>query len=73
MRLVAPIALKGTRTPLEAARFLARPGDRLLPLSDGGDGFLDCLHDGHFGCRGKGWERAAECFDTVHFEVESDG
>ncbi len=23
---------------------LARPGDRLLPLSDGGDGFLECLH-----------------------------
>lgn len=44
MRLIAPTAFKGTRTPLEAARFLARPGDRLLPLSDGGDGFLECLH-----------------------------
>lgn len=43
MRLIAPTAFKGTRTPLEAARFLARPGDRLLPLSDGGDGFLECL------------------------------
>ncbi|HQL48001.1 MAG TPA: glycerate kinase [Holophaga sp.] len=44
MRLIAPTAFKGTRTPLEAAHFLARPGDRLLPLSDGGDGFLECLH-----------------------------
>jgi glycerate kinase len=33
-------------TPLEAARHLAAPGDRLLPLSDGGDGFLECLRDG---------------------------
>jgi glycerate kinase len=46
MRLIAPTAFKGTRTPLEAARFLALPGDRLLPLSDGGDGFLECLHQG---------------------------
>lgn len=44
MRLVAPTAFKGTMTPLQAARFLASPGDRLLPLSDGGDGFLECLH-----------------------------
>lgn len=44
MRLVCPTAFKGTRSPLEAARFLATPGDRLLPLSDGGDGFLECLH-----------------------------
>lgn len=44
MRLIAPTAFKGTRSPLEAARFLARPDDRLLPLSDGGDGFLECLH-----------------------------
>lgn len=44
MRLVAPTAFKGTLTPLEAARTLALPGDRLLPLSDGGDGFLECLH-----------------------------
>jgi len=43
MRLVAPTAFKGTRSPLEAARFLAEPGDRLLPLSDGGDGFLECV------------------------------
>jgi glycerate kinase len=43
MRLVAPTAFKGTLTPLEAARVLALPGDRLLPLSDGGDGFLECL------------------------------
>jgi glycerate 2-kinase len=33
-------------TPLEAARYLAAPGDRLLPLSDGGDGFLECLEQG---------------------------
>lgn len=44
MRLVAPTAFKGTLTPIEAARALAQPGDRLLPLSDGGDGFLDCVH-----------------------------
>jgi glycerate 2-kinase len=44
MRLVAPTAFKGTLSPLEAARALAQPGDRLLPLSDGGDGFLECLH-----------------------------
>ncbi len=44
MRLVAPTAFKGTMSPLEAARFLAQPGDRLLPLADGGDGFLECLH-----------------------------
>jgi len=46
MRLVAPTAFKGTLSPLEAARHLARPGDRLLPLADGGDGFLECLHHG---------------------------
>lgn len=46
MRLIAPTAFKGTRSPLEAARHLALPGDRLLPLSDGGDGFLECLHQG---------------------------
>ncbi len=46
MRLIAPTAFKGTRSPLEAARFLALPEDRLLPLSDGGDGFLECLHHG---------------------------
>lgn len=44
MRLVAPTAFKGTLSPLAAARMMARPGDRLLPLSDGGDGFLECLH-----------------------------
>jgi len=44
VRLVAPTAFKGTLSPLEAARMLAQPGDRLLPLSDGGDGFLECLH-----------------------------
>lgn len=43
MNLVAPTAFKGTMSPLEAARFFAAPGDRLLPLSDGGDGFLECL------------------------------
>jgi glycerate kinase len=46
MNLVAPTAFKGTWSPLEAARHLAAPGDRLLPLSDGGDGFLECLHHG---------------------------
>ncbi len=45
MRLVCPTAFKGTFSPLEAARRLARPGDRVLPLSDGGDGFLECLHE----------------------------
>lgn len=43
MRLICPTAFKGTFSPLEAARRLAAPGDRLLPLSDGGDGFLECL------------------------------
>src|SRR6188474_3153838 len=46
MNLVAPTAFKGTMTPLRAAKRLAGPGDRLLPLSDGGDGFLECLHHG---------------------------
>jgi glycerate kinase len=46
MNLIAPTAFKGTMSPLEAARHLAAPGDRLLPLSDGGDGFLECLHHG---------------------------
>jgi glycerate kinase len=46
MNLVAPTAFKGTMSPLEAARQLAAPGDRLLPLSDGGDGFLECLQQG---------------------------
>ena len=44
MNLIAPTAFKGTMSPLEAARQLAAPGDRLLPLSYGGDGFLECLH-----------------------------
>ncbi len=44
MRLICPTAFKGTLSPLEAARRWARPGDRILPLSDGGDGFLECLH-----------------------------
>jgi glycerate kinase len=43
---VAPAAFKGTMSPLAAARHLAAPGDRLLPLSDGGDGFLECLQHG---------------------------
>ncbi|HEX2958275.1 MAG TPA: glycerate kinase [Chitinispirillaceae bacterium] len=43
MKLIAPTAFKGTMSPLEAARYLAGPGDRLLPLSDGGDGFLECI------------------------------
>ena len=43
MRLICPTAFKGTYSPLEAARRLAEPGDTLLPLSDGGDGFLECL------------------------------
>src|SRR6187455_1923315 len=46
MNLIAPTAFKGTMSPLAAARHLAAPGDRLLPLSDGGDGFLECLHHG---------------------------
>ena len=46
MKLIAPTAFKGTLSPLEAARHLAAPGDRLLPLSDGGDGFLECLQHG---------------------------
>lgn len=44
MRLICPTAFKGTLGPLDAARLLASPGDRILPLSDGGDGFLECLH-----------------------------
>ena len=43
MNLIAPTAFKGTMSPLEAARYLSTPVDRLLPLSDGGDGFLECL------------------------------
>jgi glycerate kinase len=46
VNLVAPTAFKGTLSPLQAARRLARAGDRLLPLSDGGDGFLECLQHG---------------------------
>jgi len=46
LKLIAPTAFKGTMSPLQAARHLAAPGDRLLPLSDGGDGFLECLHQG---------------------------
>lgn len=43
MNLIAPTAFKGTMSPLDAARYLAGSNDRLLPLSDGGDGFLECL------------------------------
>jgi glycerate kinase len=46
MRLIAPTAFKGTMSPLQAAHHLAGAGDRLLPLSDGGDGFLECLQHG---------------------------
>jgi glycerate kinase len=46
VKLIAPTAFKGTMSPLAAARHLAAPGDRLLPLSDGGDGFLECLQHG---------------------------
>jgi glycerate kinase len=46
MRLIAPTAFKGTMSPLQAAQHLAGPGDRLLPLSDGGDGFIECLQHG---------------------------
>lgn len=62
-RLVCPTAFKGTLSPLEAARRLARPGDRLLPLSDGGDGFLECLH----AALGGTWRRlpAADPFGRV--------
>jgi glycerate kinase len=49
VNLVAPTAFKGTLTPLQAARHLARAADRLLPLSDGGDGFLECLQHGRGG------------------------
>ena len=43
MRLISPTAFKGTMSPMEAARLLALEGDVLLPLSDGGDGFLECI------------------------------
>jgi glycerate kinase len=43
VRLICPTAFKGTFSPLAAARRLAGPDDRLMPLSDGGDGFLECL------------------------------
>jgi len=43
MKLIAPTAFKGTMTPVEAARYLASSGDLLLPLSDGGDGFIECF------------------------------
>jgi glycerate kinase len=46
MRLIAPTAFKGTMSPLQAAQHLAGPGDRLLALSDGGDGFIECLQHG---------------------------
>jgi glycerate kinase len=46
MRLIASTAFKGTMTPLKACQYLSRPGDRLLPLSDGGDGFIECLQHG---------------------------
>ncbi len=46
MKLICPTAFKGTFSPLEAAQRLGSPGDRLLPLSDGGDGFLECLQHG---------------------------
>ena len=46
MHLIAPTAFKGTMGPLQACRYLSRPGDRLLPLSDGGDGFIECLQHG---------------------------
>ncbi|HJU82740.1 MAG TPA: glycerate kinase [Holophagaceae bacterium] len=60
MRLVCPTAFKGTLSPLEAARLLMEPGDRLLPLSDGGNGFLECLHS----AKGGTWQetRAADPF-----------
>ncbi len=54
MRLVCPTAFKGTLSPLEAARLLMEPGDRLLPLSDGGNGFLECLHT----AKGGQWHEA---------------
>lgn len=63
MRLVAPTAFKGTRSPLEAARHLALPGDRLMPLSDGGDGFLESLQHGLGGILD--WAPAADPFGRV--------
>lgn len=49
MRLIAPTAFKGTMSPWQAAQFLGSPCDRLLPLSDGGDGFIECLQQ-ELGC-----------------------
>ena len=46
MRLIEPTAFKGTMSPLQAAQYLSHPGDRLFPLSDGGDGFIECLQYG---------------------------
>jgi glycerate kinase len=46
MRLIATTAFKGTMSPFQACQYLAHPGDRLLPLSDGGDGFIECLQHG---------------------------
>jgi glycerate kinase len=63
MRLVCPTAFKGSFSPLEAARRLARPGDRLLPLSDGGDGFLECLESVLGGVRSSA--EAADPFGRV--------
>ena len=63
MRLVCPTAFKGTLSPLEAAQLLMEPGDRLLPLSDGGNGFLECLHS----AKGGEWREspAADPFGRV--------
>lgn len=63
MRLIAPTAFKGTMSPRQAAAFLSQPGDRLLPLSDGGDGFLECLHHGLGG--EVHWRSAADPFGRV--------
>jgi glycerate 2-kinase len=63
MNLIAPTAFKGTMTPLQVARHLAEPGDRLLPLSDGGDGFLECLQHGLGGVLDS--EPAADPFGRV--------
>ncbi|MCL1893078.1 MAG: glycerate kinase [Holophagaceae bacterium] len=46
MNLIAPTAFKGTLSPLKVAQLLADDGDRVLPMSDGGDGFIECLHCG---------------------------
>ncbi len=65
MRLIAPSAFKGTMSPLQAAQFLGSPRDRLLPLSDGGDGFIECLQQ-ELGCE---LSHASQCCDSRHTSI----